>query len=167
MSNFNVSYNAGGTVDKIKEVENIDNLNNVSNVSIVQEVNKIGAIQGFAKKTQPFNKMFMINVPAGVEVIEEEFILPNEEIEILALTVTCSGYGEDDKFDLYFNEVKWFDSWYCSEIKEGLFLGTSTYVYVAPASSKIKINFYNSSLTSKRVWLGVRMLKDFKDNERK
>lgn len=154
--NFSVSYNAGGTVDKLKKVENIEHL---SNVNVVQEIKSIGSIVGFAKKTQPYNTMFMINVPAGVNEVTREFILPNEEVEILALSVTCSGYGEDDNFDLYFNGELWFENWYCSEVKDGLFLGSSTYVYQAPPNSIIKLKFKNESETSKKVWVGVRMLK--------
>lgn len=154
--NFSVSYNAGGTVDKLKKVEKIEHL---SNVNVVQEIKSIGSIVGFAKKTQPYNTMFMINVPAGVNEVTREFILPNEEVEILALSVTCSGYGEDDNFDLYFNGELWFENWYCSEVKDGLFLGSSTYVYQAPPNSIIKLKFKNESETSKKVWVGVRMLK--------
>lgn len=162
--NFSVSYNAGGTIDKLKKVEKIENL---SNVDVVKEIKSIGSIVGFAKKTQPYNTMFMINLPAGVKEITKEFSLPDEEVEVLAISVTCSGYGEDDNFDLYFNRELWFKNWYCSEVKEGLFLGSSTYVYQAPPSSVIKIEFKNESETSKKVWLGVRMLKNPTSTEEK
>lgn len=159
MSNtFTVSYNAGGTVDKVKNVIGVENVDNLDEVQLVHEVAHVGSIQGFATMTQPYNTMEMIGIPAGVEVIEREILLPNQEVEILALTVTCSGYGEEDKYDLWFNDNLWFKDWYCSEVKDGLFLGTSTYVYAAPAKSKIRIVFNNSSMTSKKVWIGVRML---------
>lgn len=155
--NFSVSYNAGGTVDKLKKVEGIDNL---ANVGVVQEIKSIGSIVGFAKKTQPYNTMFMINVPAGVDKIVREFTLPDEEVEVLAISITCSGYGEEDNFNLYFNGELWFENWYCSEVKDGLFLGSSTYVYQAPPNSILKLEFKNESQTSKKVWVGVRMLKN-------
>jgi hypothetical protein len=163
---FNVSYNAGGTIDKvrnIKELESVQSMENLVNVEVVQkieEIGSLGSIKGFATKTQPYNVMKMIDIPAGVEEIQEVIVLPNKEVEILAFTVTCSGYGEDDKYDLYFNGKLWFENWYCSEVKEGLFLGTSTYVYLAPPESRIRIHFHNSSNTSKKVWIGVRMLVD-------
>lgn len=159
MSNtFNVSYNAGGTVDKVKNIVGVENIDNLDEVQVVNEVKMIGKIQGFAAMTQPYNVMEMLSIPAGVEVVEKEILLPDQEVEVLAITVTCSGYGEDDKYNLWFNDQLWFKDWYCSEVKDGLFLGTSTYVYSAPAKSKIRIAFKNASMTSKRVWVGVRML---------
>lgn len=160
MSNFSVAYNAGGNIDKVKKILGMEQLDNVDTVEIVKEIGKIGSIQGFAKKTQPYNKMIKIEVPAGVSLIDETITLPEKEVEILALSVTCTGYGELDYYDLWFNGELWFDTWYCSEVKEGLFLGTSTYVYVAPPSSEIRLNFHNMSNTSKTIWVGVRMLVD-------
>lgn len=161
MSNsFTVAYNAGGTVDKVKNIKQMDNVDNINLVQKVDEIGMLGGIKGFASKTQPYNTMIKIDVPAGVPVIEEEIELPQTDVEILAMSVTCSGYGEDDHYDLWFNEQLWFDKWYCSEVKEGLFMGTSTYVYAAPANSRVRIRFYNTSSTSKKLWVGVRMLVD-------
>lgn len=165
MSNFNVSYNAGGTVDKIKQINELQKVNNVNEVKVVGEIKHLGGIQGFATKTQPYSTMIKIDAPASIELISEEIQLPEKEVEVLAITVTCSGYGEDDYYDLWFNDNLWFDKWYCSEVKDGLFLGSSTYVYLAPANSKIRINFHNTSRTSKKVWVGVRMLVDKDEQE--
>lgn len=184
MGSFSTSYNVGGVVDKVKNinklenvekidkvesletvsnVNNIDSLgvvNNISNIDNLQVVEEIGKIRGFATKEQPYNVMSMVEIPAIVGEYEHEMDLPPVDIEVLAISLTCSGYGEDDHYDLYFNDNIWFKDWYCSEIKEGLFIGTSTYVYAAPYSSKIKLVFKNDSGTSKKVWLGVRMLID-------
>lgn len=165
MSNFNVNYNAGGTVDKVKKIiglEEVDNVSNIENVNTIEEINKI---RGFATKTQPYNTMMMEDIPAIEGEYEFEMTLPDTEVEIFAFTVTCSGYGEDDHYDLYFNDTLWFENWYCGEVKEGLFMGTSTYVYAAPASSKIKVVFKNDSGTSKKIWVGVRMLVDSLPNK--
>ena len=142
---FTTNYNAGGVIDKVKNIAS---------------VGEIGRIKNFPQKTQPFNTMECFDVPAIKSAFEFEMLLPDVDFEILALTVTCSGYGEDDNYDLFFNDIKWFDHWYCSEVKEGLFLGTSTFVYAAPASAKVRLIFRNSSGTAKKVWLGVRMLVD-------
>ena len=178
---FDVTYSAGGKIDSIsnlerikllelidkiksldevstiKLLEEINLINQVDNVSTVEQINKIN---GFATKTQPYNTMKMFDIPAIKDRYEFEMTLPNVPIEVLALSVTCSGYGEEDSYDLYFNEKLWFDNWYCSEVKEGLFLGSSTYVYSAQESSKIRLVFRNTSGTSKKVWLGVRTLID-------
>lgn len=146
---FTTSYSVGGEIDKVKEISMIK---------------QIGAIQGFPTKMQPYSTMRCFDIPAVKELFDFEVDLLDEECEILAITVTCSGYGEDDNYDLYFNNQKWFDGWYCSEVKEGLFLGSSTFVYAAPAKSKIRFVFRNTSGTSKKIWLGIRMLVNPQDD---
>ena len=170
---FTANYNVGGDIDKVKKIklleeieklDNVESINNVKNIDKLQDVenikylNEIGRIRGFATKTQPYNFMREFNVPAIKDDYTFTMNLTAVDCEILAITLTCSGYGEDDHYDLFFNDVQWFEDWYCSEVKEGLFLGTSTYVYAAPASSSIKLVFKNDSGTSKKIWLGVRML---------
>lgn len=142
---FTTNYNAGGVVDQVKKIG---------------MVGQIGSIKNFPQKTQPYNIMKCFEVPAIKTAFDFELELPNVDVEIMAMTITCSGYGEDDNYDLFFNDQKWFDTWYTSEVKEGLFLGTSTFVYAAPAESKIRLSFRNSSGTSKKLWIGVRMLID-------
>lgn len=170
---FTANYNVGGDIDKVKKinileeiekldnVESIDNVKHIDNLQDVENIkylDEIGRIRGFATKTQPYNFMKEFDVPALVTDYTFIMDLPEVDCEILAITLTCSGYGEDDHYDLFFNGVQWFKDWYCSEVKEGLFLGTSTYVYAAPANSSIKLIFKNDSGTSKKIWLGVRML---------
>lgn len=169
-------------VEEVKNLKNVEEVGNLKNVEVVQQVDvvgdvqnvkevnnvsmvaEVGKIKGLATFTQPYNVMKMFEVPASYKDpltnldFEFEIILPNEDIEILAISMTCSGYGENDNYDLFFNDKLWFKDWYCSEVKEGLFLGTSTYVYAAPPNSKIKLIFKNDSGSSKKLWLGVRML---------
>lgn len=142
---FTTNYNAGGVIDKVKNIA---------------AVGEIGKIKNFPQKSQPYNVMECFDIPAIKSTYDFEFSLPDTEVEVLAISMTCSGYGEDDNYDVFFNDNMWFDHWYCSEVKEGLFLGTSTFVYAAPADSKIRLCFRNSSGTAKKIWLGVRMLVD-------
>lgn len=154
-------------VEDVKLVEKVQGVDDVVNVQTVQDVkivDEIGKIRGFATKTQPFNTMKMFSIPAfekdpatGLDY-EFDIILPGIDVEIMAMSLTCSGYGEEDHYDLFVNGIKWFDNWYCSEVKEGLFIGTSTYVYAAPPNSNIKLVFKNDSGTSKTLWFGIRML---------
>lgn len=139
---FQAVYVAGGELDKVKRVNYIDRIRN------------------FAYLSQPYNKMVMMNVPAVPGVYDLDYISPEEETELLSIVVTCSGYGENDYYNLYVNDELWFDTWFPTEVKEGLYMGTSTYVYVLPASSKIKLKFVNISGTAKKVWLGVRLLRN-------
>ena len=170
---FTANYNVGGDIDKVKKIvaleeveklDNVENVDNIANIQTLQDVenvkylDEIGKIKGFATKTQPYNFMKEFDIPAIIDNYTFTMDMPAVDCEILAITLTCSGYGEDDHYDLFFNDIQWFSDWYCSEVKEGLFLGTSTYVYAAPASSTIKLIFKNDSGTSKKMWLGVRML---------
>ena len=153
---FQVSYIAGGELDKVKSIKNIEGgkLNEVDKLSYVEK------IKNFAQLAQPYNKMVMMNVPAIEGVYDLDYISPNENVELISIVVTCSGYGENDYYNLYVNDELWFDTWFPTEVKEGLYIGTSTYVYELPSLSKIKLKFINMSGTAKKVWLGIRMLKN-------
>lgn len=129
-------------------------------LSKVKRVNYVDRIRNFAYLSQPYNKMTMINIPAIAGVYDLDYITPAEETELLSIVVTCSGYGENDYYNLFVNDELWFDTWFPTEVKEGLYVGTSTYVYVLPASSKIKLKFVNISGTAKKLWLGVRLLRN-------
>ena len=161
---FQVSYVAGGELDKVKKINSVENieggkLNELDLLHDVEKVAYLEKIKNFAQLAQPYNKMVMMNVPAIEGVYDLDYTSPDENTELLSLVVTCSGYGENDYYNLYVNDELWFDTWFPTEVKEGLYIGTSTYVYELPASSKIKLKFVNISGTAKKVWLGVRMLR--------
>ena len=134
---FVVNYNVGGELDKVKYIEEIKN---------------------FAQLSQPYNKMVAMSIPAISGMYELEYESPDRDVELIALVVTCSGYGEEDYYNLYVNNELWFETWYPTEVKEGLYIGTSTYVYKLEPKTKFKLEFNNVSGTSKKVWLGIRML---------
>lgn len=176
---FNVGYSAGGVLDEVKRIKailggtlddvkiveliesinKIDHILKLDEVTTVKRVDEIGYITGFPELTQPYNTMVKINIPAIVGEYVAEYETPDEPTETLALTVTCSGYGEEDKYDLLVNDQVWFDNWYLSEVREGLFLGSATFVYKTPPKSKMKLIFKNESGTSKTLWFGIRMLR--------
>jgi len=139
---FHVVYVAGGELDKVKRVEYVKEIKN------------------FAQLAQPYNKMVMMNLPAIEGVYNLEWTSPNEEMELLSIVVTCSGYGEDDYYNLYVNNERWFDTWFPTEVKEGLYIGTATYVYKLEPETNFQLKFVNMSGTAKKVWLGIRMLRD-------
>ena len=145
---FHVAYVAGGELDKVRKVD------------YVQE------IKNFAQLAQPYNKMTMINVPAIAGTYDLNYESPDEEMELLSIVVTCTGYGENDYYNLWVNDELWFDTLFPTEVKEGLYIGTSTYVYKLPPKSKFKMRFVNISGTSKKVWLGVRLLRESKKEEK-
>ena len=150
----------GGTIDRVKLVDEVSAIKSgtLDLLKSVTKVDEIGKITNFPQKTQPFNEMIKVDIPAIEGVYEAEYETPDMDVEILALTVTCSGYGEKDKYDLFVNDKQWFKDWYCSEVREGLFMGSSTFVYSAPAKSRIKLVFHNDSGSAKTAWFGIRML---------
>jgi hypothetical protein len=143
---FHVVYVAGGELDKVKKVNYVDRIRN------------------FAYLSQPFNEMVQMNIPGLEGLYRLDYESPDEEVELLSFVVTCSGYGEDDYYFLYVNNELWFNRWFPTEVKEGLYIGTSTYVYKLAPKSKITLFFVNMSKTSKKVWLGVRMLREKQDS---
>lgn len=139
---FHVVYVAGGELDKVKKVNYVDRIRN------------------FAYLSQPFNEMEQMNIGSQDGLYKLEYESPDEEVELLSFVVTCSGYGEKDYYYLFVNNELWFNRWFPTEVKEGLYVGTSTYVYKLPPKSKIILWFVNASGTAKKVWLGVRMLRE-------
>lgn len=137
---FHVVYVAGGELDKVKRVNYVDRIHN------------------FAYLEQPYNKMEVINVPAIRGIYKLEMESPEVEAEILSIVCTCTGYGEDDYYYLWVNDELWFDQWFPTEVKEGLYIGSSTYVYKLHPKSTIRMFFVNASGTAKKVYLGVRLL---------
>ena len=139
---FHVVYVAGGELDKVKKVKYVERIHN------------------FAWLTQPYNKMVMMTIPAIEGVYDLDYTTPRVEAELLSLVVTCSGYGENDYYNLWVDTQLWFDTWFPTEVKEGLYIGTSTYVYQLAPETPIKLKFVNISGTQKKVWLGVRLMVD-------
>ena len=140
---FHSVYSIGGELDKIRRIEEIKN---------------------FAQLSQPYNKMVAMSIPALNQKFILEYESPDIDAELLSLVVTCSGYGEEDFYNLYVNDELWFETWYPTEVKEGLYIGTSTYVYKLEPKTKFKLEFNNVSGTSKKIWLGVRMLVEKANN---
>ena len=83
---FHVVYVAGGELDKVKYVKYVNEIKN------------------FAQLSQPYNKMTMINIPAIEGCFDLDYTSPDDEMELLSLVVTCSGYGENDDYNLWVND---------------------------------------------------------------
>lgn len=132
----------------------------VVNYSVGGNLDSIGQIKGFPKFTQPYNTMLTMDIPAIDRPYELIYETPDQSMEILLLSVTCTGYHEKDRFNIYCNDNIWFKNWATSEMKEGLFLGPNAYVYQAPPKTQIRLVFNNYSHTSKIIFFGIRMLCD-------
>ncbi|MGH0051823.1 MAG: hypothetical protein ACQ5SW_00340, partial [Sphaerochaetaceae bacterium] len=92
---FTTNYAVGGTIDEVK---------------------KIGTITNFPDFTQPYNEMVTRDIPAGTDSYQIDYESPDEEMELMAITVTATGYDSKDKYDLYCNDEQWFKNWYLSEV---------------------------------------------------
>jgi hypothetical protein len=154
----------GGVIDEVKLVDSVTTVSEVSTIKSgtldeVKVIDTVNHIRGMAEFTQPFNEMVKLDIPAMTGMYSATYTTPNEPVEIVCLTVTCSGYGEADYYNLYCNSNLWFKNWYCSEVREGLYLGSNTTVYRAAPNSELKLEFNNDSGTSKVLWFGIRMLK--------
>ena len=139
---FQVVYVADGELNTVKKVKYVDRIKN------------------FAQLSQPYNKMLLMNIPAIEGVYDLDWVSPDETTELLSIVVTCSGYGENDYYYLFKDNEKWFDTWFPTEVKEGLYIGTSSYVYELDPQSEFKLRFVNASGTAKKVWIGFRLLKE-------
>lgn len=139
MGNFVVNYNAGGVIDEVK---------------------KVSYIKGFASYSNPYSFMHKYYIPALNQMFEYEIPLLDQDMEMVTITITCTGYGEDDNYDILVNDNFVFNHWYCSEVKEGLYIGTSSYVYFMESNSKMRLRFRNNSGTAKSIYVGIRLLID-------
>lgn len=150
---FETNYNVGGVVDRVKRID------------VIGKLEEIGHIKGFPSLTQPFNKMVSLEIPPMEGDFQLDFTTPDEDVEIMAITVSCTGYSDKDRYDLMCGEDYWYENWYVSEMNEALFLGTSTYVYAAPPKTTFTMLYHNDSGCSKVVRVGYRMLRGPKLSE--
>lgn len=156
---FQVVYVADGELTKVKRVNRVEYLAD-GQLSLVKQVGYVDRIRNFAYLNQPYNKMLVMNIPAIVGTYELQYESPDEDTELLSIVVTCSGYGEDDYYNMWVNGELWFDTWFPTEVKEGLFIGTSSYVYPCDPRTPFLLKFRNTSGTAKKLWLGLRFLKE-------
>ena len=137
---FNVSYSAGGTLDDVNTIRFIE------------------GIHGFPLFLQPYNIMECQEIPAMAGAYEVHVQMPDTPAELLGFSISCTGYGEMDNYDLWINDNQLFHHWYMQEVKEGLFIGSSTFVYRMLPKSLIRVVFNNESGRRKKLYVGVRAL---------
>lgn len=144
---FSVDYTAGGSLDEIKKINNIKNITQVDKVV------------GLPIYRRPYNTMMKLDIPA-IKRDYESIYTVETDCEMIAISLNCSGYGESDNYDIYADDKILFKKWYCAEVQEGLYLGTTISSYHLNKDAKLKLVFHNESSTAKTVWLGIRMLVD-------
>lgn len=142
---FNVVNAAGGNLDKVKVIDEVKKINLPDHL--------------FPSKTRPFTKGFRMEVPPTVGPFTTEYI-PDVDMELLDIALACSGYGDNDYWELEIGGEKIIETMYTKELPQHVNTGTQMYtVEKVPAGTTIKLSFYNDSRTTKTVWFDFRFLK--------
>jgi hypothetical protein len=97
-------------------------------------------------------------IPAIADSYEVLVQMPDMPVELLGFSISATGYGEMDNYDLWINDKQLFHHWYLQEVKEGLFIGSSTFVYRMLPGTVIRVLFNNESGRRKKLYVGVRAL---------
>jgi len=148
---FTVSYQVGGRVDKVKQV---------AQVSVVEEVKRINFPEHlFPTKHRPFTKGFRMSIPAMTGTYETVYT-PEEDMELVDIGIACSGYADNDYWELLVGDYKVVETMYTKELPEHINMGTTLYVvHAVPAGTPMRLQFHNDSGTSKTVWFNLRFLR--------
>lgn len=136
---FNVTYPAGGVIDEVKKINFPPHL--------------------FPSLAKPFTKGFKLEIPAitGVYTLTYTAAQP---IELIDIGLACSGYADDDYWEMTVGTEKIVETMYTKELPQHVNMGTTLYVVQRIATgTEIKMEFHNDSGTSKNVWFDLRFLK--------
>lgn len=136
---FSPTYPVGGVIDEVKKINFPPHL--------------------FPQKTKPFTKGFKIDIPAMAGVFEQKYI-PAVDVELVDVGLACSGYGEDDYWEMAVGTEKTIETMYTKELPQNINMGTTLYTVIKIlAGTEIKLQFHNNSGSSKTVWFDLRFLK--------
>lgn len=134
---FNISYPAGGTIDKVRELP----------------------YPHFSKFTIPYIKGRRIDVTDTPDVFSDTYSLPFDA-EFLSIAFAASEYCVGDYWELTIGDVKICETIYTKELPESVSMGNSFgIVYFVPAHTPIRFDFYNVSGTAKQVWYNIKFLR--------
>ncbi len=153
---FSVNYNVGGKVDEVDVVNEVKNLKGgkLDQVVYIDEIGKIH-IPGFPTLGVPFTKGLKINIPATMTTHTIEYV-PTVDMELSGVIIACSGYADDDYWELIINGVTYYETIYTKELPE---MSPQSGVIPVAANTAIAISFHNDSGTSKTVWFNLKFFK--------
>lgn len=145
---FSPTYSVGGVIDEVKHVTTVDEIKKINFPSNV-----------FPSLSKSFTKGFRTEIPAAAGIYIVPYTAP-VDMELLDVALACSGYGDDDYWELDVGTEKVIETMYTKELPQHINMGTSLYVIEKiPAGTEIKLSFCNNSATSKTVWFDLRLLK--------
>ncbi|MEK3920166.1 MULTISPECIES: hypothetical protein [unclassified Paenibacillus] len=134
---FNVSYIAGGVIDKVRELP----------------------YPHFSKKTIPFIRGQMLDIPASKTTKSDTFTLAYDT-EFLSIAFAASHYCVGDYWELMIGTEKVCRTIYTKELPESVSMGNSFgIVYPIPAGTPITFDFYNAVAEAKSVWYNIKFLR--------
>jgi len=143
MPGLQSTYPIGGVLDRVKSLPPLE----------------VWKMPGQPTKTEPFAKGFRIEVPPATGTFIQEYTLP-EEMELVSISVGCSGYADQDYWELDRDGRVIFETMYTKEVPESHAMGAGAGVMLLPAGTKLTVRFVNGSGTSKIVWVNLRFLRD-------
>ena len=148
MSGLSPTYNVGGVMDDVKRVR------------VVDEVKKINFPPHlFPELSRPFTKGFRMEVPPLRGLYQKTYTVP-QDMELIDVGLACSGYGDEDFWELQVGPNKIIETMYTKELPQHINMGATLYVVEKiPAGTDITLYFRNNSSSSKTVWFDLRFLK--------
>lgn len=136
---FNVNYNAGGVIDEIKKVNLPERF--------------------FPNGDTPKMKGFRIDVPAIAGEYSLEYVAPEGDIDLIDVSIACSGYHDGDYWDFEVGNTKICETLYTRELPENIAQSNAVRLfYKIKRDTVMKMIFNNISGTSKKVWFTIKYL---------
>ncbi|MEK5060928.1 MULTISPECIES: hypothetical protein [unclassified Paenibacillus] len=134
---FNIVYVAGGVIDKVRELP----------------------YPHFSKKTIPFIRGQMLDIPAAQTTKSDTFTLPYDT-EFLSIAFAASQYCVGDYWELTIGNEKVCQTIFTKELPESVSMGNSFgIVYPIAAGTQIKFDFVNVVPEAKSVWYNIKFLR--------
>ena len=130
---FEVNYNVGGVIDLIKKVR----------------------LPGFPTLPNPFTKGLKLSIPALVDIYTISYT-PDVDMELAGVMLACSGYSDEDYWELEIDGVKYYETIYTKELPE---MSVMQGIISVTAGTPITLSFYNDSGTGKIVWFNLKFFK--------
>jgi hypothetical protein len=139
MAGFSPTYPVGGVIDEVKKVNFPPHL--------------------FPTKSRPWTKGFRMEIPPTTGMFELVYV-PTVDLELIDVGLACSGYGDEDYWELQVGTEKIIETMYTKELPQHINMGTTLYtIERIPAGTPLKMQFHNSSASTKTVWFDFRFLK--------
>jgi len=140
MSSFNVSYNAGGVIDRVKVIDEVKKMNLPEHVS--PDVNMVSS-KGFrlhatSEEAVSFTQVF------------------NKDVYLCEMEISCEEYDDLDYWELSIDNEKICETMYTQQMPKDTTIGHDFSIFPkVPSGSELKFEFYNASGRPKKIWVMI------------